>query len=498
MKRLTIAVLSLVVMLGACDILDNQNPRQSLPLDELYSSTDGLNNALIGAYNDAQHGDAMGSSYPLFGELMGDNTTWSGSFEQWGQITNHSMDVSNSQVENIWNQTYEVINDVNLIIEAVDQGNIDDPQFADQKDRIKGEALFLRAMLHFEAVRMWAKPWGATSDNSHPGVPLMTSSTKKASDFTDATRATVAQVYSQVISDLQQAMTLLDGYPANDAGQANKWNVRAYLARVYLQQGNYQKVASLTQEVINSNNYSLEGAPQDYFFTPTEESSSEAVFDIVNTDQDNPGTNNSLSTFYSATAIGGRGDIQYTTGFADALDSVTTSNQENTLPAGYSFEDLRKTELLDTDNTATLKYNDATNFSDNAPVIRYADVLLMRAEALAETASGYPSNQSDEAIDLLNQIRLRSLRVYNENGGAEDASQYFAYDVTDFASNDELLGAIHLERRVELAFEGKRKHDLARWGMSIKGDAPTANNVIWPIPQAELDANKKIKQNPGY
>lgn len=497
MKRLNIVLLTFALVLGSCDILENQDPRQSRPLDELYNSTENLENALVGAYNDAQSGDALGSSIPLFGEIMGENTSWSGSFEQWAQIASHTMDVSNSQVEAVWNQTYQVINDVNLIIEAIDTGNIDDPEFDANRDRIKGEALFLRAVMHFEAVRFWAEPWGTTPDNSHLGVPVLTSGTQSSEGFENRTRAPVSQVYDRVKTDLNDAIALLEGTGPN-AARANEWNARAYLARVNLQQGNFEEVATLTGEVIQSNNYALEGEPQDYFFTPDEEGSSEAVFDIVHTTQDNPGVNNSLSTFYASTDRGGRGDIQVTTNYLDALDNVTPESQENTLPPDYTFQDLRETELFD-GGDATLKYEDGTNTDDNAPVVRYPDILLMRAEALAETAPAYnPAGQSGEAIDLLNEVRLRSIRVQNANGGTEDPATYFAYDGTDFTSNEELLDAIYLERRVELAFEGHRKHDLVRRGLDVDGDAPDANNLIWPIPQSELDANGDINQNDGY
>lgn len=510
MKRLNLIIGSLVVVMaiGACDILDSQEPRQSLSLDQLYSSTDNLESALTGAYDKVQDGDVMASSYPLFGEIMADNASWSGSFEQWAQIASHNIDLTNSQVENVWEGTYAAINDINLILEAVESGNIDDADFAQASDRIKGEALFLRAMLHFEAVRMWADPWGTTPDNSHAGVPILTSGTESPENFTMPERSSVAAVYDQVIADLNEAIGLLSNYSAGDYGgtaafnsRANVYNAHAYLARVYLQQGNYEQVASFTAPVIESNNYSLESTPQAYFFN-NEENSSEAVLDVVNTVQDNPGVNNSLSTFYAHTDFGGRGDIQVTPDYLSALDAVTNDQAED-LPEGYSYEDLRYTELIYQDN-ATLKYDDGSNTSDNAPIIRYPDVLLMRAEALAETAATYPSAESSEAIDLLNDVHLRSIRVTNDQGGQEDASLWFAYNETDFTSNEELLEAIYAERRAELAFEGKRKHDLVRLGMDVTSGtsgavaAPDANNLIWPIPESELDANDNICQNEGY
>jgi hypothetical protein len=506
MKQLNTIVVFLVIVFafGACDILENQEPRQDISLDQLYNSTKNLESALNGAYDKIQDdGDVMGSSYPLFGSLMGDNARWTGSFEQWAQISSHEMDFTNSQIEDVWEGTYAALNDINLIIEAVDAGNIDDAEFEQVKDRIKGEALFLRGLLYFEMVRMWAKPWGFTADNSHPGVPVVTTGTQTPDSFEAPPRNTVAEVYDQVKTDLNEAINLLSNYTPGSAGRANVYNAHALLARVNLQQGNYGEVASLTQPVVASNFYALEGAPQGYFFTPDEESSSEAVFDIVHTTQDNPGVNNSLSTFYASADAGGRGDVLVTQDYLDAI-TAATATQAQALPQGWSFEDLRRTQLIDLNNSSTLKYEDGFNTDDNAPVIRYSGVLLMRAEALAETADSYASANVDDAIALLNEVHLRSIRVTNDQGGAEDPTPYFGFERADFTSTDGLLDAIRLERRVELAFEGVRKHDLSRLGLDIISgtsgvvNAPDANEVIWPIPQSELDANNNIEQNPGY
>ncbi|HET6528543.1 MAG TPA: RagB/SusD family nutrient uptake outer membrane protein, partial [Balneolaceae bacterium] len=464
MKRLNkiIFALAIVLGLGACELLENQQPHQDLPLDVLFNSTANLESALVGAYNDLQDGDAMGSSLPLFGEIMGDNASWSGSFEQWNDIARHDMDVTNTQIEAVWNDVYDGMNNINLILDAIESGSIDDAAFATEGDRIKGEALVLRAVLNFYAVRFWAKPWGSTPDNSQLGIPLLTEGIVSPESFITPSRSTVTEVYNLVISDLTEAISLLSAYPVGTAGRANAMNARALLAQVYLQQGNFAEVASLTGTIINSNTYALESTPQGYFHTQNEETSSEAVFDIVQTVQDNPGVNNSLSTFYASSDFGGRGDIQATQGYIDALNAVSAAQAAN-LPAGFTYEDLRSTALLypETNGSiSSLKYEDGTTTADNAPIIRFAGVILMRAEALAETATAYPSAESTEAIDLLNQIHLRSIRVTNASGGEEEASQFFSFSVADFASNEELIEAIRLERRVELAFEGQRKHDL--------------------------------------
>lgn len=493
MKRLSISILSLLFLLGACDLLDNQEPQQSVPLDEAYDSLEDIESALTGAYSDIQAGPTLGANYLLFAETMADNVTWQGSFTSYSEIANHDISVSNVTIEDIWEESYESINDVNLIIEAIDSGGIDAEQAT--LDQLKGEAFFIRAAIHFEAVRYYAKPWGHTAANDHTGIPIATSGVVAETDFQDRPRNTVAEVYNQVISDFQQATNLLPA--STDVGRANSLNAQAYLARVYLQQGNYSGVESLTDAIISANAYQLESEPAAYF--RNEEQSSESVFDIVHTEQDNPGVNAALPTFYADAGRGGRGDITIAGSYLQAVTNATAS-QASSLPADWSYEDLRNTTLLEDTGSGivTLKYPDGTNTADNAPVIRFSDVLLMNAEAVARQAASVGDAESGGAIDLLNQVRLRSIRVFDANGAPADATPFFGYSAGDFADVQELIDAILLERRVELGMEGQRKNDLQRLQMNVDSDAWNADNVVFPIPQSELDANPNITQNPGY
>ncbi|MEM9933924.1 MAG: RagB/SusD family nutrient uptake outer membrane protein, partial [Bacteroidota bacterium] len=106
------------------------------------------------------------------------------------------------------------------------------------------------------------------------------------------------------------------------------------------------------------------------------------------------------------------------------------------------------------------------------------------------------------SVDLLNEIRNRAIRTIDAGGAEGDASAYVSYVVGDFASADELIEAIILERQVELAWEGNRFHDLNRLGRPMVNDRASspsgADNLVWPVPQRDIDANSNLVQNPGY
>ena len=158
--------------------------------------------------------------------------------------------------------------------------------------------------------------------------------------------------------------------------------------------------------------------------------------------------------------------------------------------------------LISADTAYTNKYEDYGNRADDAPMARAAEFYLLRAEALART-----EGINGESIQLLNQIRRRSLRVVDANGQVVPGSDAFIeFKAADFQNAGELIAAIILERRVELCFEGNYFHDLMR----TKGDVYfhfsgvltvipwNADRLRLPVPQREMDANPSLVQNPGY
>ena len=498
LKYRTVLLVSLVLFFSSCDVLQNQEPQQSLALETAYENAADLDAALVGSYSDLQVGELGAADWIITSEVISDNASWVGSFEEYTQVGAHDMVPSNGIMTGWWTNSYELINDVNLILEQLpDAENVSQ----EQNDRIRGEALFIRGITYFEMARVYGIPYTVGDPSSNPAVPLVLESTRGSDEFTSPSRASVQAVYDQVLADLEEASSLLPA--TNSAGRATSFAALGYLARVELQMGDYADAASYAGQVLGGN-FSLRTEVTAPFF---DEGGSEEVYSIVNTEQDNPGTNAALATFFN---IGGRDDVQLTSDFITAmanLDKIPPTN-EPTFPSDWEVYDTRRTELITDADAATaghqigtssntMKYDDFINFSDNAPTIRLADIMLIRAEALAENAANL-ATVPQEVFDHLNAIRVRALRVNNAGGGPEDPAPHVSYERADFTNKQELIDAILLERRIELAFEGQRYHDLVRRNMDVSGDPAGSDNTIFPIPQRERDANPNISQNPGY
>lgn len=482
--------LALTFGLTSCaDFLDEPQPAQSLPSNTAFTTGQDIENGLVGAYNAAQASDLFGCNLVMSSDIMADNGEWRGSFPSFVDMYNQALTADNAEVEGIWRDGYRTINHANLVIEAV--ASVDDPAMTQEMaDRLRGEGLFLRGATHFEIVRYLGKPYGPNS-SSDPGIPLMTSAVSSSDDISFPSRATVAEVYAQAIADLTEAANLLP--EANGYGRANSFAAKAYLAEIAFQQGDYDNAATLAADVM-AGPFQLTDDPAGFFVS---EGSAEEIWAVVHTAQDNPGVNGSLPTFHHVSGRGG--DVVVATDLVDnGYNMIVTGDQSAAISAaGYTVEDLRFTQLTSSGNPPTInieKYEQFANNDDDAPILRLAEFMLMRAEALARV-----NGVNQESVDLLNSIRSRALRLIDGDGNVvvgEDA--LFNYATDDFASADDLIEAIILERRVELAFEGNRFHDLCRLQRDVKGTPFDADKLRWPLPQRDLDANPNLEQNPGY
>jgi hypothetical protein len=297
-------------------------------------------------------------------------------------------------------------------------------------------------------------------------------------------------VYSQIITDLQTAQGLITNTTPN---RATNDAVTALLARIALIQGEWADAASLAGQVADTQTLSSEVT--EYFVS---ELSAESIFEIQHTTQDVPDpANTSLTAVYNA---GTRDDIQITEEYLNATDQIITADQETALQAAnQTAADTRVTQLL-TGTTAgdsnTAKYEDLVNSADNVPILRQSEMILTRAEALARDAATL-ADVPAEVYELVNAIRTRAINVTNDSGGSGNEA-LIEYSPADFADKQELIDAILLERRVELAFEGHRKTDLQRLQQNVGPSAWDADAVVFPIPQSQIDANENITQNPGY
>lgn len=502
MKLFKITLLATIVFgLISCDMLESPAPQQSLDSETVLNSPDGLRGLVTGMYDGLQSNAIANGQYNYTAELLGDNIVWSGSFTTFQDIEQRNLQADNGNFSGWWNVSYREINAANILLEQV--GAIDDPAFTEEeRDLIRGEAYFARGMLYFQMAYVFAKPYW--DDPSTLAVPIRTTPVTSVPAFENLERRPLSEVLNQAAQDLQQAANLLPDTRLRANRRATRYAALTYLMRLELKRQDFAAADGHAQ-AIEAAGFSLTDTPVEPF---QNEFSSESIFEIINTSQDNGGANGGLNAFYTPNSLGGRGDIQISASYVAALDEIVSDDQQTALDAqNFSVTDLRAevgvmlNGLVPT-SSATLKYPDGTNTADNVMNSRYAEVLLTRAEALTEQAADL-ALVPQEAFDYLNQIRRRSLRVTDADGNPAGpvGTAIIEYERTDFNNKEELLDAILLERRIELAFEGDRFYTLKRKGIPVTNRAGTFQTndpcMVFPIPQGEMDANSNMVQNPA-
>jgi starch-binding outer membrane protein, SusD/RagB family len=314
--------------------------------------------------------------------------------------------------------------------------------------------------MHFELVKLYASPWSAGGNTAaNSGIPIvLTPALTLEQAQAKPGRATKAEVYQQVINDLTKAASLL---PEKKGIRVNQPAAKALLARVYLQQGNYALARDAANAVIESRLYGLNPIVTVAF---NNRNSAESIFEIQQNEQNNAGrANDGMATFYACFDGVGRADVEI-------LGSHLNL---------YEGSDMRLTELVYLGGSDCSKPNRArtgkwTDPAQNLPVIRLAEMYLIRAEA------NFRLNTSVGATALqdVNLIRTRA-----------GASKYVTVD----------LEKILLERQLELAFEGNRLHDIKRTKGNLTPNIPYDSPLlVLPIPQREIDVNGNLIQNTGY
>ncbi|MBC6990479.1 MULTISPECIES: RagB/SusD family nutrient uptake outer membrane protein [Hymenobacter] len=435
---LAVASLLLTVPLASCDKKLDINPKDSIDAANALNTSADVEAALVGAYDGLSDNDLYVGNIPFISELLADNgeIDFVGTYVQPRQFFQKSVLVNNSFVAGVWNNAYNTINIANNVLANLDKVT------ASRKDRVEGEAKFLRAAMHFELVRLFGKDWNDGSPQSNLGVPLVLTPTKQLDASVQVPRNTVAEVYAQVIKDFQDAEAKI---PASNGFFATKASAAGMLARVYLQQSRFADAAAAANRVIASGRYSLVSSYADEFTTTT--NTSEDVFAMQVTSQDN--TTDNLNSYFSGSQ---RGDIEVLQPHLDLYGP--TDERGEFFDAPYS-----------------LKFDQQYG---NVKVMRLAEMYLVRAEGNFR-AGGTPVGATPLAD--VNTVRAR-------------AGATLLTAVT--------LPQILLERRRELAFEGFRLHDVKRNKENVGTLPYNSPQLVLPIPQRELDVNPNLKQNPGY
>lgn len=457
---------TLLFALAACESELELRPQQNLIDESVFSNPSTTLSALRGVYSTAQTLEFYGSMPQVIDEFMGDNVEFIGTFPTLQDLNNFSAVSTNGNVAGIWQIHYQVVTRANKIIDNV-------PNVDGLSDELKaqyiGEAKFLRALAYFQLANLYAQPF-QVSNGSNLAVPIVLDDF--TGEITYPSRNTLAEVHGQIKLDLEEA---IPGLPVSydeaseTRGRATKGAAYGLLSRLHLYREEWSDAVSAARSTLDQGIYTL---ASDYSFFNA--NSSEDVFTIQNSAIDNGRTGSGGWASYYQPAPSGRGDAPFSQNLIAAFEAE---------PGDRRFDLKIVGQTSGIDYFFNSKFPDAVNNSDNSPVIRTTEVYLNLAEALAHLSTA----PDTEALGIVNQLRQRA-------GLA-------AKTVT---SQQELINAILLERRKELAFEGHRRMDMLRNQLDLRAGNSVAafggTRTILPIPQREIDNNPGLQgqQNPSY
>ena len=442
MKNSIIYIIALFLLISVgCENRLEIEPAQSISGDQAVSTEELLENILIGAYDEAGQDESHGGQLQVISDLLGadDQITWGGTFLAPAEIKEKMILPDNGFISALWNNSYEVINQANIVLDNLDIVT----SSPEKRSRMEGEARFLRALVYFDLNRQFSAGGN--------GVPLRTSGIFDYSVDLSIPRASTDDIYNLVKSDLEAAIGLL---PESNDFFADRYSAQALLARVNLYLGDFAAAATAADNVIQNSGHALSASFAAAFNHDAD--NEEDLFAFQVTSQTG---SNDLIIFYASEGNGGRGgDITINDEYVALFDDA---NDER---ASFFYESPENGGRL------TSKY---VNQFGNVPILRLAEMHLIRAEANLMAGSSVGA----APVDDVNAVRARS-------GAA--------------ALADVDRDAILAERQRELAFEGFFIHDVKRTGGSVAGIAADSPRLTLPIPQSEMDTNASMVQNPGY
>ena len=466
-NKYNITVLALAVCvataLPSCRKALFEEPVTSLSPESAFETPERVEKAAVGMYDQLQNREFLGGRALIYSDIRGIDANPNAQFGIMYQF--NTLTSSDATVGLAYGAAYRTIGEINLFLKNL--ANASKVVTPEKNSQYTGEAAFLRSVTYFYLVNLWAQPYNFTQGGSHLGVPLaLTSSDAPFDPANLIARNTVAEVYAQIEKDLLEAETKLPvaygDASFSDVARATKGAAQAMLARLYLYKGDYTKANTYADKVIASGKYALNADPVTTFRTYT---TKESIFSVAHNGGDNPNTNHALGQHYAPDK---RGDITVSTDYVGLMDQANDLRFKNLIvknAAGSFF---------------TSKYQGTSEW---VPVVRYAEILLIKAEALANLSTVV----DPVALGLVNQVRTRSKAA-----------------IVAPATKAALISAILNERRIELAFEGHGIFDFLRTGRGIPAHSNInaqpygSDYVVLPIPKHETDINTNLVQNKGY
>ncbi len=499
-----IIILSVGISLFASGCVKEFSPSDAITTNSLVETKEGLTSAVNGAYSlFKDHVPFNGTSdlnfmylrqYFQMSDFASDDIVC-------GQVTtdpfmssftlNHSPTQTNSRY--FWYISYKIINDANTVIEAASK--ITNPDAATQQ--LMGECYFLRAFVHFNLLKVFAKSY--TIDPNAAGVIIRTST----SNASQKVRATVKEVYDAVITDAEKAASLMN--QQRGVQFASKEAAWALLSRVYLYKEDNAKTIEYADKVINSGRFTLTTSATYPTLFANAQAGSETIFCIAFNNVDDYGKFGSIASMIYSDGNSGWGEEYASKSLRD-----TMSSQPNDVRWKYIVPLKNSAGVVQKKNGIEIYYISKFSFQGNSPTLsspimfRLAEMYLNRAEAKAKT--GNVSGALND-VDMIRKNRGLDSNLYNRQ----------------LPSGKTALDVVLKERRVELAFEGHRVFDVYRnkqtlnrtyWGYHLAGlkesdinlaQQPvgyanmlipyTNNRVIYYLPVDEIQVNTLCTQN---
>ena len=441
-----------------------------------FSTKERIDAQVLGLYAGIRNGNFYGGRYPVYNEVRADNfIAQSTNAVTAYQTYNFTAGNGAQEVTDFWGSAYNTINRCNLFIEGMTTKGTGIVGDALAKNYV-AEAKVIRAIAYYSLLQLYARPYW-DGNGSKPGLPIRLTGNSVAGNY-DLARSSVADVYAQVIKDLNEAEADLPlSYTAavNNVIRTHRNTAIAFKTRVYLSMQRYADVITEAEKIVSSSFTATSGVlhalqPDVTAVFKSPYLTTESIFSMPFV----PGTEtgggqSALSSYffgiklYSLNPQGAIGDPAFTQ--ADKRRSFIT------ISAGLPY-------------LSKFPIGAAQGYSDYVPVIRYAEVLLNLGEARVRSGNAV----DPQAIALLNAVHGRS-----------DAST--TYTVANFSSAQALADAFLRERNIEFLGEGLRSPDLLRLGLTIPGKAevpavpPNSAQYIWPISGTELLYNKLMTDN---
>lgn len=476
-KNIYLIIMGFVLIFQACTDFLEQSPSDALPSDEAITNVTDLRNAVNGVYtgmidfdlglgNQTEPYSYYGGDFIAYADLKGGDLNYTASNNQISPMGRFEHASESDFAEHFWQMPYTLIGRINDILNVIDNVEIEDEE-QDQFNDLKGQLYALRALMHFDVARLFAKlPSISDMNAANSGIPI--SNEKYPVDF-EPTKATLKETYDFIKADLTTALSLLSSN--QNLGRINYWAAKGLLARVHLYLEENNEALTAAHDVISNSPYTLYTI-ENYLNVWGVQGASEAMFEILTTSSHNS-QRNSIGYY---THSDGYGECAFSTQGYDLL----TSNSDDIRSQLIAWEE----DEAETAGFYTQKYpgRSGSLYLNNPIVIRLSEVYLIAAEAKVK---GGNASGSQSASWYINQLRKNRITGYT--------------DVSTVTVDDILT-----ERRLELIAEGHRCWDAWRNGKSIFSPRlnqeidGSFNRAILPIPKRETDISPDLKQNPGY